>query len=172
MFCVRDKFSFFGVKKIATLRSKYSFRQFAAVLRATAYMAAIEGLQKGERITIRASDNSIEELHSPFLSLQNSYGTTMHVWVTLGDELLHFEIEEKFYQNTNHRTRIRYYPSVVYDQTKEKIETWWGTEHPVDQAATREQEKMEAKKIECFIEKLMEVHEVRPIPRFSLNMVA
>lgn len=128
----------------------YQFRQFEAVLQKIAHAetkAAVEKLQRNTRIDVSMGEIALvetDEISIRFqarISVYSRVGTTV-AGLSIGQ--VSFTIEPKLYANSNHSTRISYYP-------------------------TEGQEKQQEAKITAFIERIMAG--VKPVPRFSLASV-
>jgi len=143
-------------KYMATLRSHYSFEQFEKVLQDIAHKAAIEQVKNLRGGRIDFGDGRIREISSPHLSI--TFGSSIYYH----SESLVFDIEEKMYTNSNHKTKISFnvYIGGRWDkETKSYVET----------ENKAEKERKMAEKIQAFIDKLMAEHGQKVTPRFDLK---
>jgi len=146
---LQPSFSTFGVKKIPTTRSLFSFEQFEAVLQKIAHDIAIKAVTnpKGNmRITTKSNGkfDTVEtnEFTIRFYTKHISYNEgSWWKGIKWG-----FDVEDKIYLTSNHRTKISYY--VPEGKTK----------------ATMEKKVLEA------IDKMMAAE--KPEPRFKLSDVS
>ena len=146
---------------MATLRSHYSLEQFEFVLQDVAHKVAIEQVKNLQDGRIDLGDGRVREISSPHLSI--TFGSNIY-YRSEGSEGLVFDIEEKMYTNSNHKTKISFqvYIESRYDkETQSYVET--------ENKAMKER-KM-AEKIQAFIDKLMAEHGQKVTPRFDLKTV-
>jgi len=142
---------FFGVIKIPTLRSLFSFEQFEEVLQRLAHkiaLDAVKNLNQGDvRIVIHGHRFSVVETDKVkvrFYSKRMSY----HEEPTRNyKDWWGFDIEQKLYLTSNDCTKISYY--APEDKDKEIVE-----------------------KITQFIDKIMARASIKPVPRFALAKIA
>ena len=148
-------------KYVATLRSHYSFEQFEKVLQNIAYKAAIIQVTNLQGGRIDLGDGRIREISAPDLHI--TFGSVIRYSAHYGkSERLAFDIEEKMYTNSNHKTKISFnvYIGGRWDkETKSYVET----------ENKAEKERKMAEKIQAFIDKLMAEHGQKVTPRFDLK---
>jgi len=144
------------MKNMATLRSHYSFEQFEFVLQDIAHKVAIEQVKnlRGGRIDL--GDGRIRAISSPHLSI--TFGSSIYYH----SESLVFDIEEKMYQNSNHKTKISFQ---VYIESRYDKET----QSYVETENKAEKVRKMTEKIQAFIDKLMAEHGQKVTPRFDLK---
>jgi len=148
---------------MATLRSHYSFEQFEKVLQDIAHKAAIEQVKNLQGGRIDLGDGRIREISAPDLHI--TFGSTIHYSAHYGkSEQLAFDIEEKMYLNSNHKTKISFtvYIQSHYDKDKGDY---------VEDENKAEQERKMAEKIQAFTDKLMQENEITPVARFNFKQM-
>ena len=148
---------------MATLRSHYSFEQFEKVLQNIAYKAAIIQVTNLQGGRIDLGDGRIREISAPDLHI--TFGSVIRYSAHYGkSERLAFDIEEKMYQNSNHKTKISFtvYVERHYDADKEEY---------VDDENRAEAERKMAEKIQAFTDKLMQENKITPVARFNFKQM-
>ena len=162
---------------MVTVRSLYSFDQFEKVMQKFAHEVAIDAvtnLNQGRmRIQTRSNDEferveteqylfSFYASHMGFLKTTKTK-TTTNTKITLGTEYFGFDIEEKEYQNSNHRTKISYDVHVEGQYVEGR--------GYVESANRKEKERVRGEEITAFIEKLMQENGLTPIARFNFRQM-
>lgn len=151
------------MKNLVTVRSGYSFDQFYTVLQKFAHEVAKEVVVNlsttGGRIMF--GYQSISLLETDKYSIRFSGQSRISFSRHNEDEYWGFEVEEKLYATSNHRTKLSYSVSVGghYEEGKGYVEDG-------DRKAKEEKRGVE---ILEFIERLMTENAMKPKPRFSLS---
>lgn len=132
-----------------TIRSEYSIEQFEEVLQRLAHKTAVDAVTNLNRGDVRI------RIHGPRLThVETSnytfrfYASHMSYSVHPGGSYKHwwsFDVEEKEYLTSNHRTKISF------------------------EASGGEESEEDEKRIKAFIEGLMAEASMKPIPRFKLS---
>ena len=159
-----------GVNTIPTIRSEFSFKQFEEKLQKYAYQLACDAVsdpEKHGRITIKMSGfrmSFIEtnEFTIKFFARHASLERNEKRKATWGSEEFYnvpvwgFDVEDKEYMDSNHRSKLSYYglDMILYDAKKGHSET------------NRKKAEEIKQTVFDFISKLMEG--VKAEPRFSL----
>lgn len=138
-----------NIPTIRSLRSLFSFDQFRDALQKFAYKIAVDALtnlQGDIRIVVYGGRISLVETNRHtivFYATHISYGEhDARRW----ENSWSFDVEEKLYLTSNHRTKISYY-------------------------ALEGEEKEVVEKITQFIDKIMADAAVKPVPRFTLTKI-
>ena len=154
---------------MVTVRSLYSFEQFKKVLQKFAHEVAIDAVtnlnQGGARILITSS-NEFERVETEqyMFSFYASRIGYMKMTKTKKDtEYFAFDIEEKEYQNSNHRTKISYFVHVESQYVEGR--------GYVESANRKEKERVRGEEINAFIEKQMQENEITSVARFNLTQM-
>jgi hypothetical protein len=154
---------------MVTVRSLYSFDQFEKVLQKFAHEVAIDAVtnlnQGRTRIQTRSNDGfeRVETELYTFSFSASHIGYTKMTKTKTGTEYFDFDIEDKEYINSNHRTKISY---VVHVEGQYVEGRGW-----VESANRKEKERVRGEEINAFIEKLMQENEIKPIARFSYKQM-
>jgi hypothetical protein len=146
---------------VPTLRSEYGFDQFETVLQKFAHEIAIDAVTnlKQGRVRIEiSSGNKFQRVETDKYSISfyaNHIGFSRHT----NREYLGFDVEEKEYNTSNHRTKISFFVQVEgkYDKG-EYVEI-----------GRPEKERKRSEEILTFIHELMAEAGIKPIPRFTLK---
>jgi len=155
---------------MATIRSLYSFEQFETVLQKLAHKMAIDAITKLNQGRVRIQTNSNNEFERfesdkyAFTFYAHHIGYSRMTKTGKGTDYWGFDIEEKEYSNSNHRTKISFFVAVEgkYDKDSGKYA----------EPGRPEKEHERAAEIQEFIEKLMLENGIKPEPRFVLATVA
>lgn len=162
-------FFLFGVNNVPTIRSHYSFEQFEAVLQKLAHEMALDALKmlKGE-LRIIAHSSRLNEVQANNIEIRfyaSHLSFSKHTRKT--EDGIAFEIENKEYSTSNHRSKISYFVSEAYEKglydPDPKIRA--ATEAAVEQKS-KEKAKQKEKQITEFLDKLMQG--IKHEPRFKL----
>lgn len=146
---------------MATLRSHYSLEQFEIALQDVAHKAAIEQVKNLQGGRIDLGDGRIREISSDHLRI--SFGSIISYSNHYGEaEGLVFSIEEKMYQNSNHKTKISFSVYIAGHYDKE-------TEEYVENENKAEKEHEMANRIQAFVDTLMAEYGQTATPRFDLK---
>lgn len=154
---------------MVTVRSLYSFEQFEKVLQKFAHEVAIDAvtnLNQGRmRITTRSSNEfehvETEQYTFSFYAIHVGY---LKMTKTKKDtEYFGFDVEEKEYSNSNHRTKISY---EIHTEGHYSEESGW-----VEDPDKKKKQRIRGEEINAFIEKLMRENEIVPVARFNLNQM-
>jgi len=154
---------------MVTVRSLYSFEQFEKVLQKFAHEVAIDAvtnLNQGRARIQTTSSNEFERVETEqyLFSFYASRIGFMKMTKTKKDtEYFGFDIEEKEYQNSNHRTKISYTVQIEHAL----VGNDW-----VEKENRKEKERIRGDEILAFIEKLMQENEITPVARFNLKQMA
>jgi len=152
-------------------RSEFSFEQFEAVLQKLAHEMALDALRnlKGElSITVRA--NRLVSVETNNISIR--FSASRLFFTRHGNkiaEALSFEIEDKEYTTSNHKSKISYwvsddgYDPRLYDSDPTIRAT---AEAEMQQRLKKKAEQKEKQVLE-FLDRLMA--DVQPEPRFKLS---
>jgi hypothetical protein len=147
-----------------TIRSEYGFDQFTTVLQKFAYEVAMDAVTDlrhdhvrmdigGHRFQFVDTDKYMLRFSPSRISFVKKDRDYRDYWG--------FEIEEKLYMTSNHRTKISFVvmvASVYNEETSSYVEV-----------GRKEKEKEREKQIMAFIEKMMADNSMKPVPRFSLK---
>lgn len=145
---------------MVTVRSGYSFEQFDTVLQKFAHEIAVEVVtslnMKHGRIDFR--DHGIAYIETDQYNIRFSPSRISFSREGQTD-YFGFELEEKLYATSSHRTKLSYAVSVGghYEEGKGYVED-----------NRKAKEKKRGEEILKFIEKLMTASAMKPEPRFSL----
>jgi len=147
---------------MVTVRSEYSFEQFDTVLQKFAHEVAKEVVTSLNTVHGRIDfrDHGIAYIETDKYSIR--FSAAMISFSRHGkDEYWGFEIEEKLYATSSHRTKLSYAVSVGghYEEGKGYIED----------GDRKAKEKKRGAEILEFIEQLMTASAMKPEPRFSLS---
>ena len=146
---------------MVTVRSGYSFEQFYTVLQKFAHKVAKEVVANLDttRGRINFDDHCIALLETDKYDIRFSGQSRISFSRHGKDEYWGFEIEEKLYATSSHRTKLSYAVSVGghYEEGKGYVED-----------NRKAKEKKRGEEILKFIEKLMTASAMKPEPRFSL----
>ncbi|MBA7695866.1 hypothetical protein ES703_104506 [subsurface metagenome] len=155
-----------------TTRSLYNYKQFSKVFQELAHVLAIEAITdlKPVRITVKTfssgelSEVEIADLHFRFYfrHLSFSYspeGSYKH------PDYMHFDIEEKFYSTSAHCSKISFFSPEI-KENKPDVNSW---DQKVDHKKTDAEKNRRQKKIDKFLEKLMQDADMKIEPRFNLQ---
>ncbi len=149
-----------------TLRSEYGFDQFETVLQKFAHEMAVNAVTTLEQGRVRidiSSSNRFQTVETGKYVIRfyaDHIGFVRHSdhrdWA--------FDVEEKEYITSNHRTKISYAVMVEgkYDEETGKYV----------EVGRAEKEQKRAAEILEFIQKLMTENQIKPVPRFTLKQVA
>ena len=154
---------------MVTVRSLYSFDQFEKVMQKFAHEVAIDAvtnLNQGRARIQTTSSNEFERVETEqyMFSFYASRIGYMKMTKTKKDtEYFGFDVEEKEYQNSNHRTKISYVVHVEGQYVKDR---GW-----VESANRKEKERVRGEEINAFIEKQMQENEITPVARFNLKQM-
>jgi hypothetical protein len=151
---------------MVTVRSLYSFEQFELVLQKFAHEVAIDAvtnLKQGRiRITTKSS-NEFEHVDTERYVF-TFYASRIGFLRTIKrDEHFGFDIEEKEYQNSNHRTKISYF----VPENGKYVEGRGYVKDPKQ----KEKERVKGEEINAFIEKLMQENGITSVARFNLKQM-
>lgn len=145
-----------------TIRSEYGFDQFETVLQKLVHKVAIDVVtnlpHSGVRIEIGSSGFRYLDTGEYTVRFSPSHISFMK---RKENEYWGFDIEEKLYNTSSHRTKISFVVSVpdVYNEKTQRYE----------ELGRREKEKQREKEILEFLNKLMDENSMKPVPRFSLK---
>lgn len=151
-----------------TIRSEYSFDQFEIVLQKFAHNIAVEAVTKLDqgRVQIEISssnrfqrvetDQYMISFYANHISFARQGSRDRDCWG--------FDVEDKEYASSNHRTKISYAIMVEgkYDEKAGKY----------IEVGRAEKEQKRATEILEFIQKLMAENQIKPVPRFTLRQAA
>ena len=145
---------------MVTVRSEYSFGQFDTVLQKFAHEIAVEVVTslniKHGRVDFR--DHGIAYIETDQYTIRFSPSNIS--FSRKGQEdYFGFDIEEKEYATSNHRTKLSYFVQVEGHMEKDR--------YVEDNRKTKE--KKRGAEILEFIEQLMTASAMKPEPRFSLS---
>jgi len=146
---------------MVTVRSEYSFDQFDTVLQKFAHEIAVEVVTslniKHGRIDFR--DHGIAYIETDQYTIRFS---PLRISFSRGgqNDYFGFEIEEKLYATSSHRTKLSYAVSVGGRYEGGKY---------VGDGDQKAKEKKRGEEILEFIEQLMTASAMKPEPRFSLS---
>ncbi|MGD0495467.1 MAG: hypothetical protein ABSB28_05440 [Candidatus Bathyarchaeia archaeon] len=145
-----------------TIRSEYGFDQFTTLLQKFAYEVAMDAVTdlRHDHVRIDIGGHRFQYVDTGKYMLRFSPSRISFMKQDKTDHWS-FEIEEKLYMTSNHRTKISFIVAVesVYDEKTQRY-----IEHD-----RREKEKAREKEIREFIEKMMTQNSMKPMPRFSLK---
>ena len=168
---------------MVTTRSLYTFEQFQKVFLQLAHVLAIEAvaaLESGD-LLIKAyhpwgtkyvqgalSEVNTGDYHIRFYANHLSFSYNPDGSYNHPD---HFsvDIEEKFYSTSAHCTKIWFFSSEFKDETREVKDEYGFMTHPVDHKKTDAERNRRQKKIDAFLEKLMQDADMKIEPRFNLE---
>jgi hypothetical protein len=146
-----------------TIRSEHGFDQFETVLQKFAHNVAVEAvtmLNQGRvRIEI-SSSNTFQRVETDHCTIR-FYADHIGFTRQNGRDYWGFDVEDKEYVSSNHRTKISYAIMV-----EGKLDEETGKYIEVGRA---EKEHKRATEILEFIQKLMIESQIKPVPRFSLR---
>jgi hypothetical protein len=167
-----DNFLLFSIggDNMATIRSHFSFEQFEAVLQKVAHEMALDALKalKGD-LRIAGSKNRLKEVETDGCSIRffaSHLSFSKHTGKM--QDGLAFEIENKEFSTSNHRSKISYwsgdggYDPKLYDEDPAVR----AAAEAVKEQKSREEAKQKEKQITEFLDKLMQG--IKPEPRFKL----
>jgi hypothetical protein len=151
-----------GVIQMATLRSEYGFDQFDTVLQKFAHEIAVEAVTslstEHGRIDFRHHGLAYIETDKYIIRFSPSRISFSR---QEQKDYFAFEIEEKLYATSNHRTKISYTVSVGGHWEKDK--------GYVEDDNRKTKEKKRGEEILSFINELMTENNMKPVPRYSLR---
>ena len=127
---------------------------------------AVTNLNQGRTRIQTRSNNEFEHVETEqyMFSFYGSHSGFLKMTKTKkGTEYFGFDVEEKEYQNSNHRTKISY----VVQVEGQYIEGRGYVEDP----SRKEKERVRGEEINAFIEKLMRENEITPVARFNLKQM-
>jgi len=153
--------SFIRGEIVATLRSEYGFDQFEFVLQKLAHEIAIDAVTnlKQGRVRIDISGNRFQRVETDKYMASfyaNHIAFSRHTLEYWG-----FDVEEKEYTTSNHRTKISFFVQVdgkYNEDTGEYVEI-----------GRAEKEHKRSEEILTFIQELMTKAGMKPVPRFTLQ---
>lgn len=155
---------------MTTIRSHFSFEQFEAVLQKMAHEMAVDLLTelKGKNISIRADRGRLVYVITDVVDFRffaSHLSFSKHTGKT--QDGLAFEIENKEFLTSNHRSKISYFVGEAYEKGlyDSNPEIRAAAEATVEQK-TKELAKQKEKQIAEFLDKLMQG--IEPQPRFKL----
>ena len=154
---------------MVTVRSLYSFDQFKKVMQKFAHEVAIDAvtnLNQGRTRIQTTSSNEFERVETKqyvFSFYASHIGYMKMTKTKKGTEYFGFDVEEKEYQNSNHRTKISYVVPVEGQYVEGR--------GYVESADRKEKERVRGEEITAFIEKLMQENEITPVARFNLKQM-
>jgi len=159
---------------MVTVRSLYSFDQFETVLQKLAHEIAIDAvtnLDQGRMRITTTSNGKLEHMETEqygFSFYASRIGfvkmTKTKNSKTYDTEYFGFSVEEKEYQNSNHRTKISY--EVANTGGKYVEGRGW-----VADPKYKEKQRIRGEEINAFIEKLMQENKIVPVARFNLSQI-
>jgi len=153
---------------MVTTRSLYNYSQFFKVFQKLAHVLAVEAvtnledglLVKGYRA------GQLSEVQSKGFNIR-FYAS--HLSFSSGDyrkpDYQSFDIEEKFYSTSAHSTKISFFSPEI-KENKPDIHSW---DQLVDHEKTDAERNRRQKKIDAFLEKLMQDAGMKIEPRFNLE---
>jgi hypothetical protein len=131
---------------------------------------AVTNLKSGEILIKSYGPGRFSEVNDGFYSfrfyanhLSFSHRPDRKSW----ENTFSFDVEEKLYLTSNHRTKISFFSPDVH---KDNERGEYG-ELLVDVKKTKAEQEKRLRKIEDFIKKLMDDAGIEPVPRFNLGMV-
>lgn len=170
---------------MVTTRSLYTFEQFKKVFHQLAWALAIEAVTalesgsllikaykpwgtnyvKGALSEVNTGDYHISFYENHLSFSYNPGGSYNH------PDQFSVDIEEKFYSTSEHSTKISFYSPKYDDETngKTKEGRYGYMEYPVDHKKTDAERNRRQKKIDAFLEKLMQDADMKIEPRFNLQ---
>ena len=138
---------------MTTLRSEYSFEQFEEVLQNLAHriaLDAVESLDKGDvRIVIHGPRFSRVETGKCSMNFYAKHASYYETPTLKYKDWWGFDVEEKLYMTSNHRSKISFVEGTDTSETE-----------------------MKKKRIVEFMDELMAEAGIKPVPRFSLTKYA
>jgi hypothetical protein len=151
---------------MATLRSEYGFDQFDSVLQKFAHEKAVEAVTSLNithgRIDFR--DHGIAYLQTDQYSIR-FFPSRISFSREGQKDYFSFDIEEKAYATSNHRTKISFTVQVKshYDRNEGEYGGF------VEDESRRAKEKKRREEIFKFLNELMIENNMKPVPRFSIR---
>jgi hypothetical protein len=148
---------------LPTIRSEYSFDQFEKVLQKLAHEIAVEAVTKLEHgsVRIEISSNRFRRVETDKHTI-SFYADHIGFSRMTSRDYWGFDVEEKEYTSSNHRTKISYVIMVEGKFVEDKYV----------EVGRAEKEHKRATEILEFIEKLMAENQIKPVPRFSLRQAS
>jgi len=158
---------------MTTTRSLFTIEQFNIVFQKLAHEKAIEAvtsLESGDLLVKAYSKGRLSEVntgiyHFKFYAKHLSYSYSPDGSYNHPDRI-DIDIEEKYYSTSRDCTKISFYSPEIKN---EDIKDDFGFAYLVDHEKTDAEKKRRQKKINEFLEKLMNEAGLKPIPRFSLK---
>jgi hypothetical protein len=154
---------------MVTVRSLYSFDQFEKVMQKFAHEVAIDAvtnLNQGRGRIQTTSSNEFERVETEqytFSFYASRIGFLKVTKTEKGTDYFGFDIEEKEYSNSNHRTKISYTVHVEGQYVKDR---GW-----VESENRKEKDRVRGEEINALIEKLMQENGIIPVARFNLEQM-
>lgn len=169
---------------MVTTRSLYTFEQFKKVFQQIAHVVAIEAVTNLETDKLLVKGDTWGYLRKPVKGYLSEVNTGEYHFRFYAEHLSfsyypdgsynhpdHFsvDIEEKFYSTSAHSTKISFF-SPEYKNEAIEVEDKYGFKtHPVDHERTDAERSRRQKKIDAFLEKLMQDADMKIEPRFNLQ---
>lgn len=150
------------IKHMVTIRSEYSFDQFETVLQKLAHEIAVEAITNLNQGRIRiqtSSSNRFERLETDKYTF-SFY--SVHIGFSRQDDRRDhwgFDIENKEYITSNHRTKLSFFVQVDGEYKDGKYV----------EKGRPEKEHKRAEEIRKFVQDLMDKNGIKIEPRFQLK---